>query len=75
MKTCGIFLLSGLASAAVLDTRQAKGFQTRPLNVAFVENLEPSIKDRPSVIRQIVGFGPINLVSEAIDLPAPLHHN
>jgi hypothetical protein len=61
--------LASLASAAVLEARQAKGFSFgRALKSAFVEKLEPSIKDRKGVIRQLVGFGPIPLVSVAGEL-------
>jgi hypothetical protein len=57
-----VLLFLPLVSAAVIETRQ---FQSRPLSSAFVEKLEPSIKDRSGVVRQLVGFGPITLVCDA----------
>jgi hypothetical protein len=62
--------LASLASGAVLGPRQLPkslgDIPSTPLKVAFVETLEPSIKDRSGVVRELVGFGPIRLVSVAL---------
>jgi hypothetical protein len=62
MKASFALLLLPLASAAAIEPRQ---FQFKALKSAFVEKMEPSIKDREGVVRQLVGFGPITLVNEA----------
>jgi hypothetical protein len=71
MKNFALFLLP-LASTAVIEVRQ---FQSKALSSAFVEKLEPSIKDRAGVVRQLVGFGPITLVYKSIAFPTSSHRD